>query len=102
MDVTDLGSVEAAAAASEAPVDLLINSAGIIGQTDDGPGVWTMPRWARVLDVNTLGAVRVLDAFVTALAAAKGAKAMAITSGIGSIGDVGSGCGSCTAPRRRR
>ena len=71
--------------------DYLINSAGIIGQGGDGPGAVDYGEWARVLDVNTFGPVRVLDAFFPRLAAAGGAKAITLTSGYGSIGDAGSG-----------
>ena len=91
MDVTDLASVEAVAREDDGPVDLLLNTAGIIGQSDDTPGNVNYVEWSRVLDVNTLGPVRVLDAFVERLAAAGGAKAITMTSGMGSIGDVGSG-----------
>jgi NAD(P)-dependent dehydrogenase (short-subunit alcohol dehydrogenase family) len=91
MDVTDLTSVEAVAREDDAPLDLLLNTAGITGPRDDGPGNVSYPDWARVLDVNTLGPVRVLDAFADRLAAAGGAKALTLTSGMGSIGDVGSG-----------
>jgi NAD(P)-dependent dehydrogenase (short-subunit alcohol dehydrogenase family) len=91
MDVTDLASVEAVAREDDGPIDLLINSAGIIGQRDDGPGNVNYAEWARVLDINTLGPVRVLDAFADRLAAGGGGKAMTLTSGMGSIGDVGSG-----------
>ncbi|MFO1107055.1 MAG: SDR family oxidoreductase [Amaricoccus sp.] len=91
MDVTDLASVEAVAREESAPVDLLIHSAGIIGQPDDGPGQVTYAEWAHVLDVNLMGPVRVLDAFADRLAAAQGAKAIALTSGMGSIADAGSG-----------
>ena len=91
MDVTDRASVEAAARADAAPVDLLVNSAGIMGQGDDGPGAVDYAEWARILDVNTFGPVRVLDAFFPRLAAAGGAKAITLTSGYGSIGDTGSG-----------
>lgn len=91
MDVTDLAAVEAAARAEATPIDLLINSAGIIGQGGDGPGAVDYGEWARVLDVNTFGPVRVLDAFFPRLAAAGGAKAITLTSGYGSIGDAGSG-----------
>jgi NAD(P)-dependent dehydrogenase (short-subunit alcohol dehydrogenase family) len=38
-----------------------------------------------------MGPVRVLDAFADRLAAAPGAKAITLTSGMGSIGDAGSG-----------
>ena len=44
-----------------------------------------------MLDINTMGPVRVLDAFADRLAAAGRAKAITLTSGLGSIGDVGSG-----------
>ncbi len=91
MDVTDLASVEAAAAAGAEPVHLLINSAGIIGRSDDGPGRMDYAEWAKVIDTNTFGPVRVLDAFADRLAAARGALAVTITSGMGSIADVGSG-----------
>ena len=57
----------------------------------DAPGEVNYAEWARVLDVNTMGPVRVLDAFADRLAAAGGAKAITLTSGLGSIGDVGSG-----------
>jgi NAD(P)-dependent dehydrogenase (short-subunit alcohol dehydrogenase family) len=91
MDVTDLASVEAVAREDDGPVDLLLNTAGIQGQLDDRPGNVNYVEWARVLDVNTMGPVRVLDAFADRLAAAGNAKAITLTSGMGSIGDVGSG-----------
>ena len=91
MDVTDLASVEAVAREDQGPVDLLLNTAGIIGHGPEGPGEVHYGEWARVLDVNTLGPVRVLDAFTERLAAAGKAKAVTLTSGLGSIGDVGSG-----------
>jgi NAD(P)-dependent dehydrogenase (short-subunit alcohol dehydrogenase family) len=72
-------------------VDLLVNSAGIMGQLDDLPGNVDYDEWRRVLDVNALGPVRVLDALVPRLAAAGGAKALTITSGMGSLSDIRSG-----------
>ena len=90
IDVTDLASVEAVAREDDGPVDLLLNTAGIIGHGAEGPGEVNYAEWAKVLDVNTMGPVRVLDAFTDRLAAAGGAKAITLTSGLGSIGDVGS------------
>ncbi len=91
MDVTDLASVEAVAREDDGPVDVLLNTAGIMGQTDDGPGDVSYLEWARVLDVNTLGPVRVLDAFTDRLAASGNGRAVTLTSGMGSIGDAASG-----------
>lgn len=90
MDVTDLASVEAVAAEDDEPVDLLVNTAGIIGHSDDGVEKVNYLEWSHVLDVNLMGPVRVLDAFADRLAAANGAKALTITSAMGSIEDVGS------------
>ena len=103
MDVTDLASVEAVAREDDGPVDLLLNTAGVIGQGADGPGSVNYAEWARVLDINTMGPVRVLDAFADRLAAAgrrQGAdhhQRARLDRGRGVRGPA-----SCTAPRRRR
>jgi NAD(P)-dependent dehydrogenase (short-subunit alcohol dehydrogenase family) len=91
MDVRSLAAVRAAAGASAAPLDLLINSAGVIGKSADGPGRMDYALWAETLDVNTMGPVRVLDAFADRLAASERRLAVTITSGMGSIADAGSG-----------
>lgn len=91
MDVTDLASVEAVAREEETPVDLLLNTAGIIGRLDDSPGNVNFTEFAKVLDTNVMGPVRVLDAFAPRLALAGRARAVTLTSGMGSITDVGSG-----------
>ncbi len=90
IDVTAPATI-AAAAAGDTPVDLLINSAGVIGDTGDGPGRIDYARWAETLDVNAMGPVRVLDAFADRLAASERRLAVAITSGMGSLADAGSG-----------
>lgn len=89
MDVTDLASVEAVAAEDDDPVDLLVNSAGVCGSAADGVDEVNYLEWAHLLDVNLMGPVRVLDAFADRLAAA-GGKAITITSGMGSIGEISS------------
>ena len=63
MDVTDLASVEAVAARGRRRWTCCSTPPASIGQGDDGPGEVDYAEWARVLDVNTLGPVRVLDAF---------------------------------------
>ncbi|KQR51768.1 3-oxoacyl-ACP reductase [Leifsonia sp. Leaf336] len=62
LDVTDTAAL---AAASEriGPVDVLVNSAGIVGPNK--PLLRTTPdEWRRVLDVNVLGIVATMTAFV--------------------------------------
>jgi 2-dehydro-3-deoxy-L-rhamnonate dehydrogenase (NAD+) len=62
LDVTDEGAL-AAVAAEVGPVDILINSAGIVG-----PGVPLIETeaedWRRVLEVNVLGTVATMRAFI--------------------------------------
>ncbi len=62
LDVSDAASI-AAAAAEVGPIDILINSAGIVGP--NAPLVDTSPeQWRAVLDVNVLGVVGMMQAFV--------------------------------------
>jgi NAD(P)-dependent dehydrogenase (short-subunit alcohol dehydrogenase family) len=91
MDVTDLAAIRAAADGDGAPLDLLINCAGIEGGHDDRPGMVDYEVWRQTLDVNTFGPVRVLDAFADRLAASGGAVAVTLTSGMGSLADAGDG-----------
>lgn len=62
VDVTDDDALRAAAA-ELGPVDVLVNSAGIVGP--NAPLLDTRPDdWRRVLDVNVLGTVATMRAFV--------------------------------------
>jgi NAD(P)-dependent dehydrogenase (short-subunit alcohol dehydrogenase family) len=62
LDVTDLDAL-ASAAASIGPVDILVNSAGIVGPNK--PLLDTEPdEWRRVFDVNVLGTVATMKTFV--------------------------------------
>ena len=92
LDVSDLASVRAAAQSlAGAPLDLLINNAGVGSPRGQKLGALDYAAWARVLDVNTLGPMRVTEAFLDHLAAGGGKKVVTITSGMGSIADNGSG-----------
>jgi NAD(P)-dependent dehydrogenase (short-subunit alcohol dehydrogenase family) len=56
MDVTDPGSVKAAAAELDGQaIDLLLNNSGIIGPQGQTIGNIDYDAWAKVLDVNTNG-----------------------------------------------
>jgi 3-oxoacyl-[acyl-carrier protein] reductase len=62
LDVTDLDAL-ASVASSIGPVDVLVNSAGIVGPNK--PLLDTEPdEWRRVLDVNVLGTVATMKTFV--------------------------------------
>jgi NAD(P)-dependent dehydrogenase (short-subunit alcohol dehydrogenase family) len=92
MDVGDLASVRAAAVELKGkPIDLLLNNAGIGGPRGQTIGNIDYETWARVLDVNTLGPMRVSEAFVDNVARSDRKLIVTITSGMGSISDNSSG-----------
>jgi len=62
LDVTDTAAI-AAVAGRIGPVDILVNSAGIVGPNKPLLQT-TLSEWSRVLDVNVLGTVATMSAFV--------------------------------------
>jgi NAD(P)-dependent dehydrogenase (short-subunit alcohol dehydrogenase family) len=92
LEVTDAASVRAAAQslAGEA-IDVLINNAGVGSPKKQRLGSLDYSAWARVLDVNTLGPMRVVEAFLDSVAKGGDRKIVTLTSAMGSIADNGSG-----------
>lgn len=92
MDVTDPVSVHAAAAELDGrAIDLLLNNAGIIGPRGQTIGNIDYEAWAEVFTVNTMGPMRVSEAFVEHVARSDRKLIITLTSGMGSIADNTSG-----------
>jgi NAD(P)-dependent dehydrogenase (short-subunit alcohol dehydrogenase family) len=92
IDVTDAGSVKAAAAELDGQaIDLLLNNSGIIGPHGQTIGNIDYGAWAEVLEVNTMGPMRVSEAFVEHVARSERKLIVTLTSGMGSIADNTSG-----------
>jgi NAD(P)-dependent dehydrogenase (short-subunit alcohol dehydrogenase family) len=92
LDVTDTASVRAAAAGLKGvAIDLLLNNAGVMGPRNERIGGLDYAAWARVLDANTLGPMRVVEAFVEHVARSHQKRIVTITSGMGSVADNTSG-----------
>jgi NAD(P)-dependent dehydrogenase (short-subunit alcohol dehydrogenase family) len=92
LDVTDLASIKAAAAALDGQaIDLLLNNAGVGGPRGQKLGNIDYEAWAKVLDVNTMGPLRVAEAFVDHVARSERKLIATLTSGMGSIADNTSG-----------
>jgi NAD(P)-dependent dehydrogenase (short-subunit alcohol dehydrogenase family) len=92
MDVTDGESVRSAARQlGNETIDLLINNAGISGVPGQRTGHIDYENWAQVLDVNTMGPLRVIEAFVDHIAHSERRLIVTITSGMGSLTDNTSG-----------
>ena len=92
MDVADSASVKAAAPELDGQaIDLLINNAGIIGPQNQTIGNIDYDAWADVFAINTMGPLRVTEAFVENVARSDHKLIVTLTSGMGSIGDNSSG-----------
>jgi NAD(P)-dependent dehydrogenase (short-subunit alcohol dehydrogenase family) len=92
MDVADNDTVRnAALTLKDVVIDILINSAGIAGVPQQSTGQIDYASGARVLDVNTMGPLRVLEAFTDNLARSERRLVVTITSGMGSLADNTSG-----------
>ena len=92
MDVTSSESVNRAAAEiKDEAIDVLINSAGIIGAPNQTVGKVDYDSWAKVLNVNTMGPLRVIEAFTEHVARSSRKLIVTITSGMGSLADNASG-----------
>lgn len=92
LDVADAASVrEFAASVGTAPVDILIANAAVFGgDRQHELGEIDFDEFEETFAINTSGALRLADAFVRNLKAARG-KFIAITSGMGSIAEAGGG-----------
>ena len=92
MDVTNSESIRQAAEQLDGvAIDVLVNSAGVTGVSGQRAGHVDYKSWARVLDVNTMGPLRVLESFIDHIARSERRLVVTITSGMGSIGDNTSG-----------
>ncbi len=94
LDVTGLASVnELAKKYKGKPIDILINNAGVAGPrgpnneklSDQKFGTLNYDAWLDVLNVNTLGPIRVAEAFVENVALGNEKKIVTLSSTMGSI-----------------
>jgi len=85
LDVRDGASIAEAARQIDEPVDVLINNAGIIGQRNASSLDTDAESFLETLRVNTLGPLRVIQAFLPHLRRSKAAKIMTISSRMGSM-----------------
>jgi len=92
LDVVNPRQVQAAAAAlGSAPLDLLVNNAGVYGPEDSAFGTLDPDAWLEVFRVNTIAPVKLTEAFITNLTRSKRGVVAALSSKMGSIADNGSG-----------
>jgi NAD(P)-dependent dehydrogenase (short-subunit alcohol dehydrogenase family) len=89
IDVTNDESVRAAAARVQQEdgfLDVLINNAGVLGDSTKAPSEDPIPAIKDVYEVNVFGPIRVTQAFIPLLKASKRANVVMVSSGLGSLG----------------
>ena len=92
LDVTDATSIKTAATELDGQaIDLLLNNAGVMGPHGQTIGNIDYDAWAKVLDANTMGPMRVSEAFVDEVARSDCKLIVTLTSGMGSLADNTSG-----------
>jgi NAD(P)-dependent dehydrogenase (short-subunit alcohol dehydrogenase family) len=97
MEVTSPGETAAVAGAlAGRPIDVLFNNAGVLGGSLDRAeplsfGSLDYAAWEAVLRINTLGPVRVTEAFIDHVAASERRLIVFMSTHMASIGDLGSG-----------
>ncbi len=87
LDVTDQASIDVVAEKyRDTPIDVVINNAGILGKLEDQVlGSFNHETFEKVLAVNTIGPMRVAEAFLDHVRASDQKKIITVTSGFGSI-----------------
>ena len=68
-------------------IEVPIHSAGIVGKPGQRAGNVDYESWATVLNINTMGPLRVTETFIDHLARGERKLAVTITSGMGSVTD---------------
>ncbi|MDJ0950803.1 MAG: SDR family oxidoreductase [Alphaproteobacteria bacterium] len=86
LDVTEPDEIAALAGEiGGAPIDLLLNNAGVYGPRSSPLGGIDYDAWAETLRVNALAPMRIVEAFVDNVAESAQKKIVAITSKMGSM-----------------
>lgn len=94
LDVADFAAIDAMAERlGGRHVDLLLSNAGMYGQDASHLGEIDYAAWEKALRINTLAPLRLAEALRPNLEAGAGRLIAAVSSGLGSIGDVTSGGG---------
>ncbi|MGB7287220.1 MAG: SDR family oxidoreductase [Salaquimonas sp.] len=84
-DVTDAAAIKKAATSASEPIDIVINNSGIIGPSEQSTLTMDFDGFAETLAINTLGPLRVAQAFLTHLKASSSPRLITISSKMGSM-----------------
>jgi NAD(P)-dependent dehydrogenase (short-subunit alcohol dehydrogenase family) len=86
LDVSDFQAIDRLSRAlADISIDLLINNAGIGPRHDSDLGALDYELWRRVLDVNTLAPIKMIEAFIDQIARSDRKLVVSISSELGSL-----------------
>jgi NAD(P)-dependent dehydrogenase (short-subunit alcohol dehydrogenase family) len=92
LDVTDTRHIAALAAAlAGTPIDILVNNAGVYGGDEQGFGQTDQAEWLECMRTNVVAPMKLMEYFVSHLAAAERPIVANLSSKMGSMADNGSG-----------
>jgi NAD(P)-dependent dehydrogenase (short-subunit alcohol dehydrogenase family) len=91
LDVSDLEMIQQAAAGIQSGLDLIINNAGVAAGREQPFGRLDYPAWQEAFVVNTLGPVRIAEAFLDHLSKSQQGKFVTVSSQMASMTKPGRG-----------
>ena len=92
VDVTDRAQIQALAyELRNECIDILINNAGIYGETNGSLGEFSDADWLNTFQINTIAPLRMAEAFVDPVACSQKKLIATMSSKMGSMDDNGSG-----------
>lgn len=92
LNVADSAQIKALAAdLRNQPIDILLNNAGVYGQSDAHFGNTDEQQWIDCLHINTIAPMQMMEAFVGQVAASEHKLIAGMSSKMGSMADNGSG-----------
>ncbi|MDQ3372049.1 MAG: SDR family oxidoreductase [Actinomycetota bacterium] len=94
LDVTDQASVDRLLSRVEhdpGRLDVLVNNAGVTGETHTGVGDADLEEVRRTLETNLFGAWRLCQAFLGLLRRSDGGRIVNLSTGMGQLAEMGSG-----------
>jgi len=91
LDLSDVEMIQQAATGIQSGLDLVINNAGVAGGRDQPFGRLDYDAWQEAFVVNTLGPVRIAEAFLDHLSKSQQGKFVTVSSQMASMSKPGKG-----------